>query len=206
MGIFKQDNNKCYFIHIPRTGGRYISQLFEFNEVECSYHKINEYQARGIDSTHLHYPLYNHFLKVKDIPHITIVRNPLDKFYSCIKNMHFIHKIDYNKFMTSWDKFYDFVTIQIEIQSYHNNWFLPQHKFISNKTHIWKYENGFGKNFVEWIFEKTKIKLTNIDDIKYDEFAGEFQKNNKSYRLNKNIEKYVQIFYKQDYELFDYDL
>jgi hypothetical protein len=69
MPIFTQGDNSCYFIHIPRTGGRYVSSLFENSEnVECRYHKINTHRFEGIDSTHLHYPLYNDYLKKEGKP------------------------------------------------------------------------------------------------------------------------------------------
>jgi hypothetical protein len=69
MAIFEQNNNKCYFIHIPRTGGRYVSSLFENSaDMKCKYHRIHEDRFDGIDATHLHYPLYNLFLNVNNIP------------------------------------------------------------------------------------------------------------------------------------------
>jgi hypothetical protein len=201
MAIFKQGENCCYFIHIPRTAGRYVSSLFESNNVECFYHKINQENIRGIDITHLHYPLYNYYLNVSNIPHITVVRNPFDKFNSCIRNMHSIHKTDYNNLINTWDKFEDFVNVEIEIQSFHNNWFLPQNKFVSNKTFFWKYEWGFGKKFVDWVFDKTSIKLDNYTEIQYDNFQGE---TNNTYVLDDRVKKYVRKFYKKDYELFKY--
>jgi hypothetical protein len=203
MSIFKQGENSCYFIHIPRTAGRYVSSLFESNNVECFHHKIDQENIGGIDITHLHYPLYNYFLNVKNIPHIAVVRDPFDKFNSCIRNMNSIHKTDYNGIMKTWDEFYEFVNVEIKIQSFHNNWFLPQNKFISNKTFIWKYESGFNQNFVDWIFDKTSIKINLHDNIRYDSFRGEC---NDGYKLNDNIKKYVKKFYRKDYQLFGYTL
>lgn len=205
MPIFKQKDNVCYFIHIPRTGGRYVSSLFEKNKnVECFHHRINENRLRGVDETHLHYPLYNHFFGVNDIPHITIVRNPYDKFLSSIRNMNSIHKIDYNDFLLDESNFLEFVNFEIEISSFHNNWFLPQHKFISNKTFVWKFEDGFGENFSQWIFDKTKINLDNNENLSYSLFDGETL--NKNYSLNSKIIDYVKSFYKKDYEKFNYEL
>jgi hypothetical protein len=201
MAIFSQENNFCYFIHIPRTGGRYISSLFEnSSNIECKYHKIQEYRFDGIDVTHLHYPLYNVFLGVENIPHLTVVRNPYDKFNSCLSNMHKLHGIDYNNILTSYDSFVEFVNLEINLQSYHNNWFLPQNKFISLKTHYWKYEWGFGKKFKKWVFDKTKIEIDLIK-VEYERFDGETKT---KYKLNKNIKGYVRKFYKEDYKKFNY--
>ena len=201
MAIFTQDNNSCYFIHIPRTGGRYVSSLFEsVSNINCEHHKIHQKRIYGIDVTHLHYPLYNDLLHVNDLPHITVVRNPFDKFNSCIANMHKIHEIDYNLKLNSYENFLDFVNIEISIQSYHNNWFLPQNMFVSPKTHIWKYEWGFDKKFVTWVFNKTKIKLT-LQDVNYEKFDGETKE---KYILDGRIKNYIKKFYKKDYKKFKY--
>lgn len=201
MAIFKQNDNVCYFIHIPRTGGRYVSSLFEHSmNMKCEYHRINEHRFNGIDVTHLHYPLYDLFLNANDIPHITVVRNPFDKFNSCISNMHKIHGLDYNNIITTYDSFLEFVNLEIKHQSYHNNWFLPQHKFISSKTYVWKYEWGFGKKFKKWICDKTNLKI-DLNDVKYEKFGLETKE---KYKLNSNIKKYVKKFYKEDYKKFNY--
>lgn len=201
MAIFKQGNNSCYFIHIPRTGGRYISSLFEnSSNMECKYHKIHQHRFNGIDATHLHYPFYNLYLNVYDIPHIAVVRNPYDKFNSCISNMHKLHGFEYNKILTSYDCFVEFVNVEIYDQSYHNNWFLPQNKFISPKTHYWKYEWGFGEKFKRWVFDKTKIQI-DLTQVEYERFDGE---SNQKYKLNRRVKSYVKKFYKEDYKAFNY--
>lgn len=205
MAIFTQENNKCYFIHIPRTGGRYISSLFEHNgDIKCEYHRIHKQRFGDIDATHLHYPLYNLFLEVSDIPHIAVVRNPYNKFSSCIRNMNQLHGIDYNSVLDSYDNFFNFVTTEITDRSYHNNWFLPQHQFMSPKTHYWKYEWGFGKKFKNWIYDKTKIKIKiNLNNIVYEKIPGEIQERY-NYKLNENIKNYVKKYYKEDYKKFKY--
>lgn len=201
MAIFTQKNNSCYFIHIPRTGGRYVTSLFEnSDDMKCKYHEVHKEWFNDIDCTHLQYPLYNLFLNVKDIPHITIVRNPFDKFNSCISFMHKVYNTDYNNILSSYDSFSEFVTNEINDISYHNNWFLHQSDFISSKTHYWKYEWGFGKKFKNWIFDKTKIEI-DLKEVEYEKFEGDI---NKKYKLNKRVRGYVKKFYKNDYKNFNY--
>ena len=201
MAIFKQGDNSCYFIHIPRTGGRYVSSLFENTTgIECSHHKIHTERINGIDVTHLHYPLYDLHFNVNKIPHIAVVRNPFDKFHSSVRNMHFIHKTDYNEFLKTEESFLDFINNEILNLSYHNNWFLPQNKFISPNTHIWKYEWGFGSRFKKWVYEKTNIDIS-IKKVNYERFENE---TDNDYKLDKRIKKYVKKFYKEDYKRFGY--
>lgn len=203
MSIFKQGDNSCYFIHIPRTAGRYVTSLFETTKnkkILCSHHQLGVEQYVGIDVIHLHYPLYENYLNVKDIPHITIVRNPIDRFESCVRYMHYFHNIEYDELLQFKDTFDYFIKSEREIHSFHNNWFTPQHKFISPKTFIWKYENGFGKNFIKWVYEKTNIQIDS-NNLEYQKLPKE---NNKKYELCDVVKKYVKDLYQKDCELFCY--
>lgn len=211
MPIFRQQENSCYFAHIPRTGGRYITELFKQNSAYgpwCEdYNNRNEI-LRGIHAKHLHYPLYNFFFNVGDLEHFSVVRNPFNKISSSMKVMHEFTKNDYNEILNTEEKFYDFLINEIELESFHNNWFLPQYKFVNKKTHIWKYEDGFGDKFFDWIYQKTNIVLREKQINKYEEVL--FSENvvaaehNIQYNINPEFEKYIKNFYKKDYELFGY--
>jgi hypothetical protein len=205
MALFKTKDKEVYFIHIPRTGGRYVSSLFSKNGVECHHDKIYKNFRRGVDETHLHYPLYNYFFDVDNLDHFTVVRDPFSKFSSAINCMFHAHGLNYNDLMSTEDKFIDFVTTEIEVNSFHNNWFLPQHKFISKKTHIWNYENGLGYEFVDWIYSEMGIYLKNYENIAYEPFENEPESSVK-YELNEKIKLYVRRFYSKDYELFGYKI
>lgn len=205
MAIFRQDNNICYFIHIPRTGGRYVSSLFENSRnMQCEYHRIHTQRFEGIDSTHLHYPLYNKYFGVDNIPHIAVVRNPVKKFESSIRNMNYMHGLDYNSLLSSDEGFLQFMHDELTTNSYHNNWFLPQNKFISPTTHVWKYEWGFGKKFKNWVLEKTNIDIS-IDNVKYDRFQGEVNRNY-FYPLTRKVKRKIRSYYREDYKKFRYFL
>lgn len=200
MPLFKQKNNSCYFIHIPRTGGRYVSSLFENSkDVECEYHKIHTQRISGIDVTHLHYPLYEMYLNVQDIPHLAVVRNPYDKFHSAVKNMHYMHNLTYENLIDE-DLFSRFLQTQIMEQSFHNNWFLQQYRFMSPNTHIWKYEWGFGQDFRDWIFEKTNINIT-VDKGNYEMFGEETAE---EYSFDERVKPNIKKFYEKDFRDLNY--
>lgn len=206
MPIFKQKNNLVYFIHIPRTGGRHVSSLFENSaDIECYHSKVNESFFNGIDVTHLHYPLYNECFGVENIPHITIVRNPYKKFLSTARVVSFLRNIDYNKIITDEKKFLDILNKEFTIFCNKSNWFMPQHYFVSPNTHVWKYEWGFGKNFKNWVFKKCKIDISsNLYDITYEKLDAELNDTIYKFNLNRKIRKYVKKFYARDYKQFGY--
>jgi hypothetical protein len=207
MAIFRQGDNSCYFIHIPRTAGRYVSALFEnTSNVECKHHKINTEWISGYDITHLHYPLYEQFLGVQNIPHIAVVRNPLNKIISAVKIMHYDEPdYDHDKAL-SGDFFQEFMRRQLNNHSRGNNWFLPQHQFLSPKTHYWKYEWGFGKKFKRWVYDKTGIEIK-PQEVTYTSISPIEVKTQKTsiYNLSRRSKKNIKEFYKKDYEHLKYD-
>jgi hypothetical protein len=113
--------------------------------------------------------------------------------------------LDYNSFLKYDDKFSEFMQVELTTNSYHNNWFLPQHKFISPNTHVWKYEWGFGKRFKDWVFKKTKIDIS-INKVNYGKFDLEVDGKNYYYELDRKVKRNVRRFYKEDYRKFGYFL
>ena len=89
MSTFRHQptNKRFLFVHIPRTAGRFFEQnLLKGNdfvwddnvEIDRQYKSID-----GIELAHFHREYYEKYLEVEGIPHITIVRNPIDRFISC---------------------------------------------------------------------------------------------------------------------------
>jgi hypothetical protein len=213
MPLFDRGDKKIHFIHIPRTGGRYISKLFEINGFVVQNGDIKSPKLiDGVLAIHLYNPLYKVFSDYNERIEFCVVRNPFDKFISSISQMHLYHKIDYNYILESEEKFNTFINEEIEISSKHNCWFLEQNKFISEKTKIWKYENGFGKDFLEWIEFNLGVEINNTTfgkeiynkNIWNDEYEEKLW--DKKYKFNDmNLaEKYIKNFYKKDYKIFEY--
>jgi hypothetical protein len=75
-----------------------------------------------------------------------------------------------------------------------NNWFKPQNKFISSKTKIWKYEDGFNNNFCEWVSNLLSFSFTIKTNIFFPT-KKERNKFKKNALLLDNIKKY----YKKDW-------
>ena len=89
MSTFKHQptGKRFLFVHIPRTAGRFIEQnLMKGNdflwddkvEIDRQYKSI-----AGVELAHFHREYYEKYLDVEGIPHITIVRNPIERFISC---------------------------------------------------------------------------------------------------------------------------
>jgi hypothetical protein len=204
MGLYTLEKRSFYFVHIPRTSGRFVRSLIENTEgIQCEYNTHGKEYVKDRDVGHLHYPLYEYYLPTENIPQITIVRNPLDKFISTIRCMYNMQGTDFNTLMETWDDFEKFVRLHIDCFSFKNNWFLPQSHFLSPTTKIWKYEDGINHDFIDWIYENTGIKISDDFSVKH-----KFLKNEKSlykYPIDEHIKNYVYHFYYEDFVRFGYE-
>ena len=177
-------------IHIPRTGGRFFEENLRLNGFEAEqsiWHTID-----GVEIAHFDRELYKEHLNVDNIPHITVVRNPLDRFISCsifLKRMYG----DINKELE--DEMYFYSLIQNYPLTEGVNWFRPQVDFISDETHIWNFSDGFGEDFGEWISNILEIEFK-IHNVPYGKLTTD--ETNRVKRTDRIIHN-VKTFYRDDY-------
>jgi hypothetical protein len=204
MPIFCKDNEKIFYIHIPRTSGRYIKELFVSNGYNSKYHEYSVDDAiAGIIPTHLHYPNYNYYFKVLDIPHFTIVRNPVDKIWSALDLVYKMHNPkDFFKNLEDKSWFFDYIDFERSYNSFHNNWFTPQLNFISHKTFVYNYEDGINENFYSWIEKNFSINIK-FKEIKYYKMKEEIEYF-KKYKITQKIKDNILDYYIDDFRKFNY--
>tara|TARA_Y100001951_G_C11205255_1_gene219574 strand:- start:46 stop:741 length:696 start_codon:yes stop_codon:yes gene_type:complete len=222
-------HRRFFFIHIPRNAGRFLTQNFLENgygiehhstrdctgeDVVAQYGSLNGPQLlhpptkhadkervedylwtliEGVQFSHTHYPLYSKWKSIKDIPSITVVRNPVDRFFSASGVME-------EGLQSSLENWTEFNNILQKIMPKKFNWWRPQYEFISPHTKIWKYENGFGKDFCKWIKDIFPIEFS-IRTQGYEKSTSDALKLIKTEPLVNNLKK----FYHQDFKDFDYE-
>tara|TARA_A100000171_G_C2056526_1_gene107796 strand:- start:54 stop:635 length:582 start_codon:yes stop_codon:yes gene_type:complete len=189
-------NNSVYFIHIPRTGGRFIRELFYENNYNLNFDNFNNIKTKNGDKelTHLAYPEYTRLFNKTDIKCFAVIRDPLTRFKSFLKDKRLdLEKIFYNKY-----SFLEFVNDQIMLNN--SNWYLPQVNFITKNTFLWKYEKGLNKGFFDWLhknfgftFEKTNVDYEVSND--YDD---------SKVNLDKKQIEFIKEYYYQDYKILEY--
>ena len=170
MSIYKHPGGRRFlFIHIPRTGGRFIESNLESNEWRCEpidHYGVPHYNHSFIDDceiTHFHRELYEKYFGKEDIPHLTIIRNPIDKFFSASIYLTQAYGLNIQKAAEDESQLYDMIHEYPKPENL--NWWRPQVDFLSEKTHIWRYENGLGRRFSKWLSEIIGV------NIKMDAFA-----------------------------------
>ena len=195
MPIYKHKHTgkRFLFVHIPRTAGRFLTENFKSNGFELEDSFIWE-SVDGIEPAHFHRELYQKYLNVDGIEHISIVRNPVDRFISTSIFLTRMYGDDIQEAMEDPMMFSSM--IQNFPLSEGVNWFRPQMDFISDETRLWKLEDGFGEDFEQWLGEVLEMEIE-IKKVPYKKLTtDEDNKLKKSAKLIDNIT----LLYKRDYE------
>ena len=202
MATYKHSSGKRFlFVHIPRTGGRFIEVNLEKNgwEVEpIDQYGIPHYQHSFIEDceiAHFHRDLYEKYCDIDHIEQIAVVRNPVDKFFSASTYLMQIYKPDIQEKLEE-----DFANVIDNFpHSETLNWWRPQLDFITDTTHVWMFEDGLGTDFGYWMSEKLQVPF---DSDKYAEYPmNKFEGSFKLKRTPKLIEN-IKEYYKEDMERF----
>ena len=190
---YPNPTKRFLFVHIPRTAGRFLEENFKENGFEPE--QILWKSVDGIEIAHFHNELYiKHFDDLGSIPHFTVVRNPVDRFMSCSIFLTRMYGDDIQEAMEDPMMFGSMLQNFPLTQAV--NWFRPQIDFLTDDTNIWKFEDGFGSDFDEWMSEILGVEYT-TKDVQYEKLAyGETKKLEKTAKLVNNI----MSLYRKDYE------
>ena len=202
MPTFKHSSGKrVFFAHIPRTAGRFVEANlsqndFKWDDVHLDNGKGIMSIVNGFEVAHYHRDHYMKYLDVKDIPHFSIVRNPIDRFISASI---YIKRFCGDKAQEGVEDKNSFLYVLKSIPYRQSiNWYRPQIDFLRSDTHIWKFEDGFGEDFVSWLSGIVGIDLEFTDEVQYAVAPDEGNKLEKTPQL---IDTLIH-FYKQDIEQF----
>ena len=202
MPTFKHSSGKrVFFAHIPRTAGRFVEANLSQNDFRWDDAHLDNGKGimsivNGFEVAHYHRDHYMKYLDVKDIPHFSIVRNPIDRFISASI---YIKRFCGDKAQQGVEDKNSFLYVLKSIPHRQSiNWYRPQIDFLRSDTHIWKFEDGFGEDFVSWLSGIVGIDLEFTDDVEYAVAPDEGNKLEKTPQL---IDTLIH-FYKQDIEQF----
>ena len=202
MPTFKHSSGKrVFFAHIPRTAGRFVEANLSKNDMKWDDVYLDNGKGimsivNGFEIAHYHRDYYMKYLDVKDIPHFSIVRNPIDRFISASIYLKRFCGADVQKGVEDRRAFLHVLKSIPYRQSI--NWFRPQIDFLRSDTHVWKFEDGFGDDFVSWLSGIVGIDLEFTDDVEYAVAPDEGNKLEKTPQLIDTLTH----FYKQDIEQF----
>ena len=194
-------DSRVYFIHIPRTGGRYVRKLLSNNFVTKYQDALRQVKNEPLIHSHWHYPLY--LIRKKEMKDnskfFTVIRDPFEKIMSQLKIEFQRNK---NLFNLLKDKyfFFDYVEEQRNSLSFHNNWYRPQIDFVSKDTFVWHFSLGFENEFFSWLEKNFKLKIENKEKQDYEKFSEIDDPLTISSDLTA-IKKNTYLYYEKDYLL-----
>ena len=200
---------KIFFAHIPRTAGRYVDanllwrNNFEWDEIHLDTGKGVMTDLHGAEIAHWHQDIYEEHLNVKDVPNFSIVRNPVDRFISGSVYLKRLYGNDSQELFEDENLFFSMIAnIPMMDPSFSANWFRSQIDFMTDRTKIWKYEDGMGDNFVSWLSDIIGVDLKFDENIEYPKSRDEGNKLDKTPKLIENIKQ----LYRKDIKEFYPDI
>ena len=195
---------KLFFAHIPRTAGRYVDANLLANEFEWNESNLDTGMGimttlHGSEIAHWHRDIYEEHLNVKDIPNFSIVRNPIDRFISGSVYLKRLYGNDSQDLFEDENLFFSMIAnIDAMDPSFSANWFRSQVDFMTERTKIWKFEDGMGDNFVNWLSDLIGVDLKFDEDIEYPKAKDEGNKLDKTSKIIDNVKQ----LYRKDIEQF----
>ena len=204
MATYKHSSGKRFLlVHIPRTGGRFIEVNLEKNgwEVEpIDEYGIPHYQHSFIEDceiAHFHRDLYEKYCDIDGIEQIAVVRNPIDKFFSASTYLITLYGKEILEILEDYDEMVSIIKNFPMPETL--SWWRPQVDFVTDTTHIWKFEDGLGTDFGNWVGEKLGVPFE-ID--KYANYAmNRYEGSLKLDRTPKLIDN-ITKFWREDIEQF----
>ena len=188
------ETKRFHFIHIPRTAGRFIDAVIEDNNFSLENDTLG--YIEGVDIIHMHRELYEKHLDLDGIPQVAIIRNPIDRFISASIFLKRMYGDDIQEAME------DPIMFSMMLQNFPLtqavNWFRPQSDFLTTGVQVWRFEDGFGKDFGDWMSDILGVAFT-VRDVPYKKLeTNETNKLDRSAKLIDNIRQ----FWREDIEQF----
>ena len=86
------------------------------------------------------------------------------------------------------------------------NWYRPQVDFLSDKTHVWRFEDGIGDEFSSWISGIVGVDIKMDKDLKYLKHP-KMREDSPDSRLKKTdaLIDNLKVFYRKDFSRFYQD-
>ena len=194
-------NNRVLFLHIPHTGGRFVSYNIQKNQ-NFIHHSFTR-EVKGVEIEHLNMFDSNYLYgSSKMFETFTIVRNPIDRFIGCLRHCNRLNLKSIKYMFENQTNFFN--TVNKLRESKTSNWFEPQINFIEHDTKIWRFENGLEEKFRKWIMNNFKLKLEKPTDheLKIYKHKSDY---NQVFDLKQKQKQYIKDYYFLDYKIFNYN-
>ena len=191
--LFERNGECVLHVHIPRTGGRTIVELFRANKWIMRDRKMANERVFGKDIEFLHASERDYVSRYgTGIESFAVVRNPVDRFLSASRIL------KPSLLVEEWTADY-FESLFLRANA--TQWIRRQANFITAETKIWRYEDGLGEKFCEWMREECNIGIEYKGLLKYSRFSYD----ERPMCYNESLLKFVESYYSTDREELGYE-
>ena len=83
------------------------------------------------------------------IPHVSVIRDPVDRFFSASIYLTQAYGPNIQESAEDESQLYAMIRDLPMVEAL--GWFRQQIDYLSDKTNIWRYENGLGRRFSKWL-------------------------------------------------------
>jgi len=178
------------FIHIPRTGGRWVVELLLANGFDFTFPAGHKYYFSNVidghEVMHFHAELMEKHFEIDGVPSFSVVRDPVERFISASPAL--------MPLLNEHEDLQDFLTRAL---TFENNWFRPQKEFLLQGTSVWRFENGLNESFVRWLNNKLNLDLEHRA-VMYTKIGAD---KNKIHGLTEDDLETIRAFYSADYAI-----
>jgi hypothetical protein len=142
---------------------------------------------------------------VENSKQFAIVRDPFTRFASsahCMINEWYSDMEDQViSSLETEEGLKHFIEYHAITKRYNSNWMRPQNEFLSDKTLVYKFEDGLTKNFITWFNENFN---DNVEIKEYSYYGDPAELKENKIKENKKIESLIKNYYFEDYEVLEY--
>ena len=200
MPIFQKDGKSILYIHVPKTGGSYIENLFKKNGFTMSYFDNSRdfLSLRTCSPQHYHADILKQLFNVEKFDYVFMsVRDPLKRHISEFRMRANGRKTPLD--INGWTK--KVIENYEENKFVYDNHIRPQSEFYISGIDVFSQDDGFNDNFVEIISKKIGFEFTvkKIDKVMHRD-SIQTTKTNESKISTKTIDT-LKLFYANDYKL-----
>ncbi|WND03200.1 sulfotransferase family 2 domain-containing protein [Temperatibacter marinus] len=200
MPIFTRNNSKIFFVHIPKTGGTYVEDLFRANGFQVHFWKPRRLlPVEAISQQHYHLDILKNIFYMESFDYkFVTVRHPVKRLISEYKMRNPDQEVEIN----SWID--DTLDQASQDPSYLDNHLRPQHEFHQEGIDIFKQEDGFD---AAWASRLEAAIQTDLPHklVKRRRDNRDFHQSFDPSQLEQRVLEKIKSYYQKDFDYFDYD-
>jgi hypothetical protein len=204
MPIFYRDHQYILYIHVPKTGGRFIQETFVANGYQCGFMDTSNIttefnRIRTCSPQHYHANLLRQTVRFNRLSCVFMtVRNPLDR----IKSEFLWRERDPSVDPDVWLK--HILSVYPSDNFILDNHIRPQTEFLIDGADVFRTEDGFNRDWLQLLNTRLGLNFELLPETRPNSSRINTGKDSSDVALNEESMDLIRNFYRADFERFGY--